>query len=93
MNQKTAIIGGGPAGLAAGRALKALGMPFDIIEQNADFGGLWNRDWALSPIYDSAHFISSRTMSAFGGFPMPEDWLRSEPRRCCRTGGGECQIP
>ena len=74
MNQKTAIIGGGPAGLAAGRALKALGMPFDIIEQNADFGGLWHRDWALSPIYDSAHFISSRTMSAFDGFPMPESW-------------------
>ncbi|MFN3262178.1 MAG: flavin-containing monooxygenase [Pikeienuella sp.] len=74
MSDKTAIVGGGPAGLAAGRALKALGLPFDIIEGNADFGGLWNRDWALSPIYDSAHFISSRTMSAFDGFPMPEEW-------------------
>ncbi|MFX3653936.1 MAG: flavin-containing monooxygenase [Paracoccaceae bacterium] len=74
MSDKTAIVGGGPAGLAAGRALKALGLPFDIIEENADFGGLWNRDWALSPIYDSAHFISSRTMSAFDGFPMPEHW-------------------
>ncbi len=74
MDQRVAIIGGGPAGLALGRALKALGIPFVIFEQNADFGGLWNRDWAASPIYDSAHFISSRTMSAFEGFPMPEEW-------------------
>lgn len=74
MNAEVAIIGGGPAGLSAGRALKALGVPFVIFEQNADFGGLWNRDWPLSPVYDSAHFISSRTMSAFEGFPMPEDW-------------------
>ncbi|QIE56489.1 NAD(P)-binding domain-containing protein [Pikeienuella piscinae] len=74
MQDKAAIIGGGPAGLAMGRALKAFGIGFEIIEQNADFGGLWNRDWPLSPVYDSAHFISSRTMSGFDGFPMPEDW-------------------
>ena len=74
MSDKAAIIGGGPAGLAMGRALKAFGVDFDIIEQMDDFGGLWNRDWDLSPIYDSAHFISSRTMSHFDGYPMPEDW-------------------
>lgn len=71
MSEKAAIIGGGPAGLATGRALKAFGIGFDIIEQTADFGGLWNRDWDRSPIYDSAHFISSRTMSHFDGYPMP----------------------
>ncbi len=74
MQQKAAIIGGGPAGLAMGRALGAFGIGFDIIEQNGDFGGLWNRDWDRSPIYDSAHFISSRTMSHFDGFPMPDHW-------------------
>ena len=74
MSDKAAIIGGGPAGLAMGRALKAFGVDFDIIEQMDDFGGLWNRDWDLSPIYDSAHFISSRTMSHFDGYQMPEDW-------------------
>jgi len=72
--QKAAIIGGGPAGLAMGRALQRLSIPFEIFEQMGDFGGLWNRDWDKSPIYDSAHFISSRTMSHFPGFPMPEDW-------------------
>lgn len=74
MQQCAAIIGGGPAGLAMGRALKVFGIDFDIIEQNDDFGGLWNRDWDKSPIYDSAHFISSRTMSHFDGYPMPDHW-------------------
>ncbi|MEO0499553.1 MAG: NAD(P)-binding domain-containing protein [Pseudomonadota bacterium] len=74
MDNKAAIIGGGPAGLAAARALKAFAIDFDIIEQCDDFGGLWNRDWDRSPIYDSAHFISSRTMSHFDGYPMPDHW-------------------
>lgn len=74
MTEKAAIIGGGPAGLAMGRALKGFGIDFDIIEQCDDFGGLWNRDWEKSPIYDSAHFISSRTMSHFDGYPMPDQW-------------------
>ncbi|MGB1212237.1 MAG: flavin-containing monooxygenase [Pikeienuella sp.] len=71
---KVAIIGGGPAGLAMGRALDAFGIEFEILEQMEDFGGLWNRDWEHSPIYDSAHFISSRTMSGFPDYPMPDDW-------------------
>ena len=72
--QKAAIVGGGPAGLAMGQALQHFGIDFEIIEQNDDFGGLWNRDWDKSPIYDSAHFISSRTMSHFAGYPMPSHW-------------------
>lgn len=72
--RKAAIVGGGPAGLAMGDALAKRGVDFEIIEQMDDFGGLWNRDWPLSPIYDSAHFISSRTMSHFDGYPMPDDW-------------------
>ncbi len=72
--QKAAIIGGDPAGLAMGRALQHFGVGFEIIVQNDDFGGLWNRDWDRSPIYDSAHFISSRTMSHFVGYPMPDHW-------------------
>lgn len=74
MSEKAAIIGGGPAGIASGRALKAFGIDFDIIEQSGDFGGLWNCEWPLSAVYDSAHFISSRQMSAFADYPMPKSW-------------------
>lgn len=74
MSLRAAIIGGGPAGLIQAYALKILGIPFVIFERNADFGGLWNRDDPASPIYDSAHLISSRTMTGFADYPMPEDW-------------------
>jgi hypothetical protein len=74
MDACAAIVGGGPAGLTQARALKRLGIPFTIYERNADFGGLWNRDDPASPVYESAHLISSRTMTGFEGFPMPDDW-------------------
>jgi len=73
-DNRAAIIGGGPAGLAQARALQKLGIEFTIFERNAQFGGLWNRDDPASPVYDSAHLISSRSMTGFDGFPMPEGW-------------------
>ncbi|MBK8456556.1 MAG: NAD(P)-binding domain-containing protein [Phyllobacteriaceae bacterium] len=69
-----AIIGGGPSGLATARALKTQGLLFVIFERHADVGGIWDMANPGSPIYDSAHFISSKTMSGFAGFPMPNDY-------------------
>lgn len=74
MAHRVAIVGGGPAGLTLGRVLKALEIPFVIFERNDDFGGLWNRDDPRSPVYDSAHLISSRQMTGFEGYPMPGHW-------------------
>jgi amino acid transporter len=54
------VIGAGPAGLVAARALRAEGVPFDWYEKSGDVGGIWNADAPGSPIYDSAHFISSK---------------------------------
>jgi hypothetical protein len=70
----TCIIGAGPAGLAAARALKERDLPYTHIERNAGVGGLWDIDAPGSPMYESAHFISSKTMSGFTGFPMPDDY-------------------
>ncbi|SEI81720.1 flavin-containing monooxygenase [Demequina mangrovi] len=70
----TAIIGAGPAGLAAAHALKQRGLPYTHLERNAGVGGLWDIDAPGSPMYESAHFISSKTLSAFPGFPMPDDY-------------------
>lgn len=70
----TCIIGAGPAGLAAARALKERGLPYTHIERHTDVGGLWDIDNAGSPMYESAHFISSKTLSGFSGFPMPDDY-------------------
>ena len=68
------IIGAGPSGLATARAFDAAGIPFDILERHADVGGIWDMTNPGTPMYDSAHFISSRTQSAFEGFPMPADY-------------------
>lgn len=68
------VIGAGPGGLAAARALAARGLDYEHYERNDGVGGIWDIDAPGSPMYDSAHFISSRTVSGFSGFDMPEDF-------------------
>ena len=68
------LVGAGPAGLVMARALIAEGVPFDWFERHHDVGGIWDMDNPGSPMYESAHFISSRYTSAFAGYPMPADY-------------------
>lgn len=70
--QAVAIVGGGPAGLSVARALKVLGIPFTLFERHSDTGGIWDRENPGSPMYESAHFISSKALSGHQGFPMPD---------------------
>src|SRR6478752_10569895 len=65
-----AIIGGGPSGLAAARALQKAGIEFDGFEASRGVGGLWDIDNPRSKMYESAHLISSRTTTEFTEFPM-----------------------
>ena len=67
-----AVIGAGPGGLCAARWLSALDIPFDLLERQADVGGIWDIRFPGSPMYESAHFISSKTLSGFRDFPMPD---------------------
>lgn len=68
------VIGAGPAGLLTAAALKKRNIPFDIIDAGRRPGGIWDIDRGDTPMYDSAHFISSRRLSGFPGFPMPDDY-------------------
>jgi len=68
------VVGAGPAGLVMARALIAEGVPFDWYERHSDVGGIWDMDNPGSPMYESAHFISSKYTSAFVGYPMPADY-------------------
>ena len=67
------VIGAGPAGLAAARALKVRGIDYDQVERHTGVGGIWDIDAPGSPMYEAAHFISSKTMSAFVGHPMGDE--------------------
>jgi len=68
------IIGAGPAGLVMGRELMKHGIEFKIIERNSDVGGIWNINAPNTPMYESAHFISSKTLSGFPDYPMPDSY-------------------
>jgi hypothetical protein len=70
---KYVVIGAGPSGLAAARALQAAGLPYVGLEKHSGVGGLWDIENPHSTVYDSAHLISSKKMTEFNEFPMSED--------------------
>lgn len=72
---RVCVIGAGPAGLAVARALLRAGLPFDVFERGDRVGGIWDVERAGSPVYESAHFISSTQAetSHFSGHPFSRD--------------------
>jgi cation diffusion facilitator CzcD-associated flavoprotein CzcO len=69
-----AVVGAGPSGLSLVRALRNLGIPCVAYERHSDVGGIWDTANPGSPIYKSAHFISSKTQSHYIDFEMPADY-------------------
>ena len=70
----TCVIGAGAAGLAAARYLKAASIPFEVVEREQDVGGIWDASLPHSPVYHSAHLISSKPLTQFPDFPMPREY-------------------
>lgn len=66
------IIGAGPAGISTAVALKQRGISFDLVEAGENVGGIWDISRSQTPMYQSAHFISSKKLSGFSDFPMPD---------------------
>ncbi len=73
-DSRVCIIGAGPAGLSMARSLVSKGFECDVFEKHSDVGGIWDPQNPGSPIYKSAHFISSKTLSAYYDYPMPADY-------------------
>lgn len=69
---RVCIVGAGPAGLSVARAFARLGIAYDQYERHTDVGGIWDLDNPGTPMYESAHFISSRQTSGFFDHAMPE---------------------
>ncbi|SMP13251.1 flavin-containing monooxygenase [Shimia sagamensis] len=70
---KYALIGAGPMGLAMAKVLQEQGIAFDGFELHSDVGGLWDIDAPRSTMYESAHLISSKTMTEFADYRMKEE--------------------
>jgi Flavin-binding monooxygenase-like len=66
---KYLIIGAGFVGLGMAQALQAAEMPYDQIDTSDNIGGNWYHG-----VYETAHIISSRQVTQFTHFPMPDDY-------------------
>ena len=65
-----ALIGAGPMGLAMAKNLNEAGIEWQGFEVHSGVGGLWDIDGPKSTMYETAHLISSKTMTEFTDFPM-----------------------
>ncbi|MEZ5117616.1 MAG: NAD(P)-binding domain-containing protein [Candidatus Nanopelagicales bacterium] len=68
------VIGGGPHGLSALKALLQNGIDADGYEREADVGGNWNYAGENARVYESTHLISTKPFTQFPDFPMPDDY-------------------
>ncbi|CUS47911.1 MAG: dimethylaniline monooxygenase (N-oxide forming) [Idiomarinaceae bacterium HL-53] len=71
-NLPYAVIGAGPMGLVMARELLRYGIPFQGFELHSGPGGLWDIENPHSTMYESAHLISSKTMTELKEFPMSD---------------------
>lgn len=76
MPKRVCVIGAGPSGIAAGRALLEEGLDTVVFEKGDEVGGNWayRTDPGHSSVYETTHIISSKRFSQYEDFPMPEDY-------------------
>jgi hypothetical protein len=69
---RVAVVGAGPSGLTALRALTAAGLDAVAFERGARIGGIWTLEDRPTAAYPALHLITSRARTELAGFPMPE---------------------
>ncbi len=68
------ILGAGTSGLTVAKNFLQGGIPFDCLEREDDLGGNWNFGKPHSSVYASTHLISSKRLTEYTDFPMPDDY-------------------
>ncbi|MBY5923435.1 flavin-containing monooxygenase [Ferrimonas balearica] len=71
---RVCIIGAGPSGFTALKALREAGIDTVCYEASDDIGGNWyyNNPNGQSACYQSLHIDTSKTKASFDDFPMPD---------------------
>ncbi|MEX2091843.1 MAG: NAD(P)-binding domain-containing protein [Pirellulales bacterium] len=72
--EKFCILGAGSSGLAVAKNFRAMGIPFDCLEREDDVGGNWYYGTRASSVYRSTRLISSKPLTEYCDFPMPEHY-------------------
>jgi len=73
---RVCVVGAGPTGIGAAKALLAAGFEVVVYEKNGEVGGNWifKPGPSHSSVFETTHIISSKTLSQYDGFPMPADY-------------------
>jgi Flavin-binding monooxygenase-like len=75
--KKACIIGAGPSGITAAKNLIQVGITdFVLYEKSDKIGGNWvyNEDKSHSSVFETTHIISSKPLSQYEDYPMPESY-------------------
>lgn len=68
------ILGAGTSGLAVAKNFLEQQIPFDCLEREDTIGGNWCYGKSASSVYASTHLISSKRLTEYTDFPMPEEY-------------------
>ncbi|MEM6329096.1 MAG: NAD(P)-binding protein, partial [Planctomycetota bacterium] len=68
------VLGAGSSGLAVARRLQAAGISFECLERQDQLGGNWCYGTPASSVYRSTHLISSKRLTEYPDFPMPDSY-------------------
>jgi hypothetical protein len=71
---KFCILGAGSSGLTVAKNFQDRGISFDCLERESDIGGSWNIANIRSSVYRSTRLISSKRLTEYADFPMPDDF-------------------
>ncbi len=76
MNKHVCVIGAGPSGIAAAKNLLDEGLQVTVYDYGKEVGGNWvfTDEQGHSSVFETTHIISSRTLSQYEDYPMPEDY-------------------
>ncbi len=70
--QRVCVVGAGPSGIAAAKALQDRGLSFDCFERRSRAGGLWAvTEGDVQASYPSLECNTSKKRTEFSDFPMP----------------------
>jgi len=75
--KKECIIGAGPSGITAAKNLIQVGITdFVLYEKSDKIGGNWvyNENKSHSSVFETTHIISSKPLSQYEDYPMPESY-------------------
>ena len=68
------VIGAGASGLTVVKNFVQHGIAVECFEREDNVGGNWYYGRPCSSVYRSTHLISSKLLTEYPDFPMPEDW-------------------